>query len=268
MIFYAALMNSGDPIFSPKITLTITNADESTTYGSCSFWFGAASSGGTNDTPDEFGYGEFELSGVPASTTVYGKFTETECARLISATVYEEALSITSANGYVVPSALPVGSPILDARRQDLYELARNLWTDGAAHLFNWSADNQASPQTATGTAKNLVDGSTSAASGPAWRLDTRYCGTRARSTTVPCLLAVRAKMSGTSDSGEVVLSGVSGGSIGTVVVSGATEQWYTATVSLPADLDDYYVAFSNPDFGTGAGETLSVYAASLFQLA
>lgn len=265
----AALQDTGDPVFSPKITVHITNADESTTYGTGVVHFGANNTAATpSDVPSEFGWGEVQINNVPADTDIYGRFEEDDGGRLIAASVCERALEVTSANGYVVPGPVAVQSPIYNDRRQALYDLGVDVWKQGAGHLFNWTVDDQASPRTnASATFKNVVDNDDTGADGPTWRIDTGYCGTRARATAVPCVFAVYAKMSGSTDSGEVSISRTGGSIVGsTITVSGTTAQWYTTTLNLPADIDDYYVEFANPDFSSGAGETISVYAVSLFQ--
>ena len=264
--FLVALQDAGDPIFSPKARLVITNKTGSTTYGTAVFQFGANATT-PDDFPVEFGFGEVTLHGIPADTDIYGRLEDDDAGRLIAVSVAERSLDVSNANGYVVPSQVAATGPIYDARRENLYELGATLWKSGAAHLLNWTVDDQASPRTnASATAKNILDLGTSGDAGPRWSLDTTYCGTSARSTTVPCVLAIYAKMSGASDTGEVTLQAVAGSLSGnTISVSGSTAQWYTLALDLPAALDEYYIEFANPDFGSG-GETISMYAANLYQ--
>lgn len=260
---YMARKNAGDPIFSPKVTVYITNADESTTYGSATFQFGAAPLGGANDWPSEFGQGMVIIEGVPASTTIYGRIEETDEARLISASVYEQSKPISAANGYVVPDVVSAQQPILDERRQAMLELASSLWHEGAAPLYSWSADIQSSPKTTTSTSPvNILDGAAVVdETSPAPTLDTSYGGTAARPNAVPCTFAVRAKVTG--GSGRVYLEDVLGGTLAAISFTETTETWKSTTLDLEALTGKYHVTFE-----ADSGETISAYAASLFQLA
>lgn len=247
------------------VTLYLTNADGSTVYGSGLYARGGNGSGAAvTDTPDEYAQGDIEIFGVPADTDVYGYIEDGIGARVISACVYEESLPLYAANGYVVPSQCAATMPIYDARRKTMYELATRLWKRGAAHLFNWTVDKQSSPRTINnGIAKNIIDNTSTIVSTatPGPTIDLRYCRTRARST-VPCVFAVYASMSGAADTGEVYLMDSTATPLATISISGTAAKWYTVAVDLPATLAKYDLQFGNPD----ALETLSVGAASLYQ--
>src|SRR5690606_488068 len=133
---------SGDAALT--VTLTLTNADESVTYGSGTISIGSGLT--TGDTPDNLLSGTIEISGVPADTTIFGKFIDGIGARLVSATVHEVSLPVSASNGYVVPPQVAATAPIYDARRKTMYELATKLWKRGAAHLWNWTVDDQSTP--------------------------------------------------------------------------------------------------------------------------
>lgn len=256
---------SGGNDNNPSVTVTVTNADESTTYGTKTYSYGTFL-GTPVDTPDRFGYGEITIA-CPADTDIYIRVDDVNGGRVISVSIQEEMTKINSSNGYIVPAGVSVSSPIYDARRELMLETATNAWNKQAAHLWNWTADSDSSPATnATGTAKNLIDTSVTTVStaSPGATLDLRYCKTRS-TTTVPVRIVCYAKMSGSSDNGEVWLLDSDGTVVGTIDgIAGTTAAWYTADIDMPDSLGKFDVQIVNPD----ATETLSVYAFSAWQYA
>lgn len=259
--------NDADPNGTPSVTIAITNADESVTYGSNTLASANNVVGGTpDDTPNEFVAGEIIIGGVPADTDIFIRVEDDNNGRVLAVSIQEEMVKLISGNGYILPPNVSVSTPIYGQRREDMYELATLLHKRQAAQLWNWTVDLQSSPITTnTNTNKNIIDtGVTSvSAASPGATLDTTYCRTRSLAT-VPCKFYVRAKMSASTDIGEVTLRNAAGAAVATVEVNGTVETWYSTTANLTAADGKLDVTYANPDLN----ETLSVYAASLFQYA
>ena len=256
---------------SPSATLYITDASGGTVYGSGSWSFGASATG-VGDFPSEFGVGEIIIGGVPADTDIYGRFEDSQDARLISACVFEESKKVLAGNGYVLPSQVAALGPIYDDRREDMYELATTLWKRGAAQLFNWTANLGATGvSTTSATLTNIVDNSSTAvaASTPGYTLDLRYCRTRALAT-VPCKLVCYGEWvkgaSVNTAGGTVAIKDSGGNTIGSIA-NGWTDTapgWASTTINMPATNEKFDVMYAS-DSGNGSFELAAV---SLFQYA
>lgn len=250
---------------APAVTIAVTNANESTTYGTATLATNNNFGGSTSDdTPNEFISGELVIGGVPADTDVYIKVSDEANGRVLAVSIQEEMVKLISGNGYVLPAGVSVMTPIDAARRETLYELATTLWKRQAAHAWNWTVDNQASPITeSAGTSKNIIDSSTSvSAATPGATLDLRYNRTRGL-TTVPCVFRAYAENTGGAGPNAVLLKDSGGATVATI--SGVTTAgWYSTTVNLPASLAKYDIWFN----GTSGGGTFKLGAVSLFQYA
>jgi len=258
-----AARNDADAL-EPSCTIYVTNADQSVTYGSAEFVYGNNFGTAPGNTPDEFGIGELIIGGVPADTDVYLRIDDNDHGRIVSVTIHEESKKLLASNGYLLPSVVSVGGPIDDARRGSSYALATSLWKRGAAHLFNWTVDLDASKITTTGgTFKNIVDNSSTSVSAatPGWTLDLRYCRTLGQ-TTVPCVFKCYGSAT-VGDTAEVSLVDSGGSPVATISVNSPTNGWFSATVNLPATLAKYDVHYADPD-----GGTISLGACSLYQYA
>lgn len=251
---------------NPSMSITVTNADESTTYGTATYSYGAFL-GTPVDTPERFGHGEITIA-CPADTDVAIRVDDVNGGRVIAVAIQEEMLKLNSANGYIVPANVSIASPIYDARRQLLFETATAAWNRQAAHLCSWTVDDQSVPRlTAFNTSRNLIDNTSIAVSAatPGPTLDLRYCKTRS-STTVPCMLAVWGAMSTGADTGQVRIVDSSGSTIGSVLITSTTASWHTAVIDMPAALDKV-----DPQFRCitgGLGDSFTVGAVSLYQYA
>jgi hypothetical protein len=199
---------------------------------------------------------------LDASTDYYGLFTEESTGRILSATAWELAQLPDEANGYL-EQAFPAFSPIFDDHRASLATLARDLWTDGAAHTWNWTVDDQGTrPATRTSaTPANLIDTSvtTVSAASPGVTLDLASRSTLRRSTVPMAFKAFASKLTG---SGTVTLKSAAGATLATLTVNSVTEQWWSTTVSLPASSAKYDVHIA----GDGVDQ-IEVYAVSLYQV-
>jgi hypothetical protein len=216
--------------------------------------------GVATDVPSEWTEGEGEID-ISADTDYEIRVSESD-GRLISMIVYEKSFSPTVANGYFTQS-VGATSPIYDVQREELMVMATNFWKRGAAHIANWTADDQTAPiSTVSATDTNLWDGSTGAvsASTPGLTLDMRYKASLAGKAGCPVTLWFYA--SSAAGTGTVKVKDSSGAALLTVSVTGAVG-WYSVTGFLPATKAKYdiqYAASSTSPF------TLQLYAISLLE--
>jgi hypothetical protein len=208
------------------------------------------------------------LDGIPADTELYGTFYDLNYGRLVSACVFE--LPTLSENGGYLAGNITTHSAILDTHRQYAAEVSNAVLQKGAAHIFNWTVDNGASPVTnSTSTPKNIIDTSITAvaAASPGWTLDLRNRG-RLSTPDVPVVMNVYASVSAQNfltDAG-IMLVDSSGTAVMSITGSGAsawstTPAWYTVTGTLPATVEKYDLMLYSNDL---AG--FDVYAVSLYQ--
>jgi hypothetical protein len=219
------------------------------------FYFGSTGTGGT--APSSITTTKLYFASVPSDSEIYGTFTDKDGARLVSAVVYEESLALDTANGYSDQN-FAVQQPIYDSHRSTLAQLAGNMWTRGAAHVWNWTADQDSTATVITAATLNVIDGTstTVTTSSPGATLDMRYKNSVGLAT-VTCTFAVYANMG--LGTGSVILKDSAGSAIATITV-GTTLQWYTVTASLPATSAKY-------DVHATCANTMTVYAFSLYEL-
>ena len=255
-----------DPDSSPYVrvrlsTLTPTTVADAVIY--------AGRSGSATDTPAFIQVTEslFPSSGslvpIPADTDLTLMFSDFDNARLVAATVYEVSVQPDTDDGYVDPANLAALGPIYANTRENVANILRSMWRVGSAHLVNWTADIQSTPQTiASDTATNLIDGSSTGAptaATPGFTINLSHCSRFSTSSS-----GVRVKMfvlaKDTTDSnGTVQLVDSDNNVVGSVSSFGTTAAWLSATFYLPAAADKYDLQFLTED------GTLSVYAVSLF---
>lgn len=235
-----------------------------TDIGTAEFHFGY--SVGSNDTPNTFGTIRLPIVDangvivqVDPSTDYFISVSDEQSARAIGVSIYERHLGASTANGYARTEAV-AGSPILSADRQTLLTNLRNQWTDGAAGLWHWASNTDATAPTRTGGDQNIIDASstTPSASTPGATLDLRNRSTVRRST-VPCIWYVNAsRTAGTAG----VSIGINGGTvIATITPTTSSPAWYSTTFDLPATLTKYDILHSC------SGGTVTTYASSLLML-
>jgi hypothetical protein len=254
---------------APAVTLTVT--DGGGTIGTAVFNHGTIDNGAA-DSPLYFAYGGAVLKSagaevaIDADTDYYGLITDTTGGRVIAVTIYESSLTSDTANGYV--GDVQTGGPIYDEDRGDVATILRAMWKSGAAHLLNWTVDNQAAPRTTTSaTEANLIEttltgGSAYGSAAPGFLLDLAN-RTRVKDTGPKIKVAVYASR-GTSD-GAVILASDNGTAIAQVNITGAAA-WYTATATVDLSLwADDANAKCHLVFASGGG-TCSVYAVSVYQ--
>lgn len=253
LVVILMVLPASSAVTSPYVSVNIT--DGGTYNVTKTFYFGSTGTGGSN--PSDVGTTKLYFPGVPSDAEIYGTFTDKDGARLVSAVVYEEALATDTANGYSDQN-FAAQQPIYDSHRSAIAQLAGNMWTRGAAHAWNWSADQDSSATVVTGATLNVIDGTstTVTTSTPGATLDMRYKNSVGLSS-VTCTFAVYANMG--LGTGSVILKDSSGVAIATATI-GTTLQWYTATALLPAVSAKY-------DVHATCVNTMTVYAFSLYEL-
>jgi len=240
------------------------------TVGDATVYAGTTATNGTNtDTPAFFASivvpfidpSDGSIVTIPADTDLTLTFSDFDDARMLSATVFEEAQVPDTLTGYV-DANVSVLAPIIDATREQIATRLNAQWKAGAAHLFNWAADSASAAVTTTSsTAKNLVDrtSTTVAFFTPGYTLDLTNT-TRLSTTTSGTLVTmwVNAKDS-TAGNGTVQL--VDGGAsvMGSITGFTTSQTWQSTTFFLPAAVAKYDLQFK-----TSAG-TLTVYAVSVY---
>ncbi len=264
-----ALRNDDTAPGSSYANLQIKNG-AGTTIGNAVFSYGDTTSSPT-DMPNEWGVVSSLLrsaGGTPvtmtASTAYYGEVTDNNDARIISISIWEVSLAADTDNGYAEQGFTSLG-PVYDLDRQTPATIARSMWTDGAGHLTNVTADiDSAAIVNSTTTAKNVLDTAitTVSSSTPGFTLDLTYKSTIGRSAGVDVPVTLRVYAARTVSNGTIKLKDSSGTTVLTVSVTG-TAAWYEVSGNLPATTSKYDLHLT-----AGAAGTITFYAASLLQLA
>jgi hypothetical protein len=202
---------------------------------------------------------------IPPNTDLQITVTEQDNARTMTLVVFEDSLAADTANGYIDPNVHNL-SPILASSRQGVATLLRNMWLNGASHLFNWSfivdsSGNYGPRSTASATPKNIVDVTSTAntASSPGWTLDLSNTG-RVSNTNRPVVVVQVYGKCTVASNGTVSLTNSGGGTM-SVGPFGTSLGWVSAIGSFIASAQKYDLLFS-----TAAG-TLSVEAVSVYLL-
>lgn len=145
-----APQNDGIAISDPYTRLDITTtSDTSTILANAEVHFGSGD-GSLDDTPNNLGGGwQILVAGSAAtgdywtpdpSTTYAARFSDTNYARLFAACVYEVSLEADTTSGYQ-PLTTALGTPIYDSDRQTPLVMARSIYKDASAPLWNWGSD-------------------------------------------------------------------------------------------------------------------------------
>lgn len=269
-VYIRALLapGNGDP-GDAVATWEVTDEDAPGALGTATIHFGSAKSGGVTDTPAHFAIANatLESSGtiipITADTNFSGLFREPTSgvpARYVGVVAYEVS-TLPNTTSFYVPQGFTAGYPVLDSTSERLTTLLRDMWKQGAAHLFNWSVPDQGTPRTRTSaSAINAVDNSSTSVSvnSPGWTIDLRKRN-RLNATTVPCKFAVYASQS--AGTGIVRLKDSGGSTVVSINVTGAAS-WLTASVNLPNTRAKYDLTYE----GGGGANQISLHAASLFQ--
>ncbi len=185
-------------------------------------------------------------------------------ARIQSINVHEYASLTQNFNGYL-PQNFAAQGPILDAYRQNLSEVTRNLWRRGGAQVWNWTNDDDAIPfSTASATPINLIDGvsTTNNANSIGATLDMTGKARLSQTTGVPVKMYVFGENNTAAD-GRLYLKDSTGATIMSItsgwnVAGGYT--WMSTTGVLPATVGKYDL------LAAAASGTTNVLAVSIFE--
>lgn len=246
-------------------TITVNAYDSASALLGSSISYPGSTVGAASDVPSEWIQGSGAITGATADTDVNFLVQESN-ARIISMTIYEWSLDPTTANGYLLQN-FTAGQPIYDSHRSEIATTATNLWKRGAAHSFNFTVNNQASPITnATATAQNVLDTSVTAvsAASPGYTLEMSYRASLARASTgVPMIMQVYGKTS-TAAVGSVVLVDSGGATVATCSGFSTSAGWVSSgAFNLPASRSKYDLMFTG---SVAPASTVSVYAVSLYE--
>jgi hypothetical protein len=264
---FAFRLGSASLSFGKGVRATVTKTD-GTFVGTCTIQVGGLGTA----TPATWQTGDAPLVDAAGDLVVlepgvvhHAHFEDLVDSSLVFATVYEWSVENDIANG-LAPGSAADGTPILDADRQSVAELASLLWNGQASHLWNWTTNTAAARTTTSGSTANLIDTAvtTVSASSPGATLDLSGWGRVMHATTTVHVWVYGrlASPSGTIE-GRVTLRDSTGAVVSTV--SGFTTaqgQWRAATAVLPASKSKYDLHFELE--GTGSG-TFHVWAVSIF---
>jgi hypothetical protein len=207
------------------------------------------------------------LENVPPDTDLTGLVSDYNYGRVQSVTIFELPSMTDNTDGYLAQN-VTAQSQIVDIYREKQATVQRALWRRGAAHVFNWTVDDQDAtvnaPITRTSaTPINVIDMSstTVSASTPGFTLDMQRKARLSQSGGVPCVIKAFGKMSAGAG-GEVYLVNSLGVIVASVGGFGTTASWQSAAVDLPATEDKYDLFFAN----TSGVNTFTLYAVSCYQ--
>jgi hypothetical protein len=200
---------------------------------------------------------------VTPDSDVFGVFEDKQGAKLISATVLEVSLDHTTENGYL-QSPFGVTAPIYSSMRSGLVTALRTMWKRGAAHLLNWTVDQDSAALTRiSATGVNIIDGTSGvpSSSTPGYTLDLLQKGS-VRRGNVPCVFKAYGKNSAAGGAGaNVDIVDSTNTILASVNFTSTTASWVSTTVNLPASVAKYDLRFR----GDGTN-TVTLYAVSLYQ--
>jgi hypothetical protein len=212
------------------------------------------------------------LDGLTVDTDYYGAVYDVDGGRILSLMVCEMN-SFTENNAGYPAMNLSVMSPVVDATRENIASIVRNVWTKGASTVFTWSRNDGTSPVTITGTTPvNLLDTAVTAvsAASPGWTVDlSNHDRLSQASTGVPVVIKIFGawvqNASPNASGGDVLLKDSGGTTIASVTNgwSSATPAWVTISDYLPASSGKYDVMINSDASGSGS---LSVYAISVYE--
>lgn len=192
--------------------------------------------------------------------------TENEFAAVAAITIFEDTMPGDTGNGHLM-SNVASQTPIYASDRQGVANILRSMWLRGSKHIFNWSrllnrgSGVVESPNTASATLKNILDGTSTSvtASSPGFYTDLSVGLTRLNVAGVKAIVQVWGKCSSAAN-GLVRLKQASGGQIDVGPFT-TSFSWVSGTAQLDATAGKIDMMFS-----TAAG-TLTVGAVSVYLL-
>lgn len=146
---HLAPQDNGTPS-SPYTVLDIADsADPGTVVATARVDFGT-SDGTFDDVPVNFGNSLAVLTApgggawtIDPNTTYLGRFYDVNYARLFAACVYEVSLDADTDNGFA-PISSSFGAPVYYDDRETPIRMARSVFMNAQAPLWNWGSDNNA----------------------------------------------------------------------------------------------------------------------------
>ncbi len=231
-------------------------------------------------TSEQFHYGASPYNGVGSgidTLRVVDKFitvaadsdytvtvTDVDNSAIQSINIHEYASLTQNFNGYL-PQNFAAQGPILDAYRQNLAEVTRNLWRRGGAQVWNWTTDVDSAVTILTSTTqKNLIDGvsTTNTTTSIGATVDMTGKTRLTQTTGVPCVMKAYA----IGDSGVTIavrLVNSSNAVIGTVTIPIGAAGWQSTSIVLPASADKYDIQAALTGAGVNDG---GVFAVSIYE--
>lgn len=207
----------------PTVAIQVAQASSPGTLHESRFSYAPQDAGVTIGGSDAV-HKNLSISGLLPNTEYHGIVRFTNGARLTHLTVHEAMSRVADSDnlGITNPTAFVNEGPIMRRDHVDLNFAAVNLWRHQAAHLLSWtsnySVESTLCPQIAsTGFQEILGTG------GPRMFINCINRGTLQRPQAIPCRMAVRAEMSGGTQSMDFRLRSFGGAIIGpfTATVSG-----------------------------------------------
>lgn len=190
----------------------------------------------------DFVHKSLSVTGLSPNTEYHGIVRFTNGARLVYLTAHEVQARVADDANLVVtnPTAFVNEGPIMRRDQVDLNFAAVNLWRHNAGHLLSWtsnySVESTLCPQIASSAFQEILG-----TGGPRMFINNVNRGTLQRPQAIPCRMAVRAEISGGTQSMDFRLRSVGGAIIGpfTATVSGfdpgtAGWPWVVGSVTMP----------------------------------
>jgi hypothetical protein len=228
------------------------------------------SDGSYTDIPINFGGvtqvaidGDGLLLEVEPDTDYWGRISDVNYGRVVSAAAWEFSLAPDTDSGY--PSnTIRSGTPIVDLHRSAVIEMGRTLWRKGGQQLINWCSDTDATAPTTSGAQagyENVISGSgTVSAASPGWTLDMRKRTTLSRAALgVPVVMKVTA-VSTAANTATVRLVDSNGDTVLEQACDQAGQFNYTTTGYLPAAVDKYDIHWG------GTSDDFTPYSVNVYE--
>lgn len=254
--------NSGGPQFYWETK----NVDTGATTNQATHVWSSLVPAGTGRNPEDLAVVTQDWNLTPRDTYEFGLHVASGC-RPVGCSIYEvPRLTLDTASDlYMDPRPFAARLPIHDPWILNLLLRTETAWQELGAQHIAWCV-NQDAPITRTSTSgANLMDQTVTAwaASSPGWKAYVKNRGSH-DSNNVAAVFAARAKVS--AGTGTIELhKDTSGTPIASLSITGTTTAWVSTTVNLDAGQtsEKYDILIKGP----GGADTLSVYAASLYDL-
>lgn len=253
---------------NPQSQVTFTLVGDTVPSAWCDHFYGASTD---DDNADNVAVGQSRpIDGTGfvdllPDTDYEVNVLDVDNARTMSVSIFEYALPLTTANGYINAGVVAT-QPILDSHRGEMTALYRTEWKRNGAPLITFSTSLDSAPRTITSaTITNLLDGvtgsPTAATAGYTLSLANRSTLRRA-ADGIPVIMRAYGKCAG-GGSGHVYLTNSAGTDVIDTEIDTTTEGWYSSgPFNLPATDGKYDLRF-----GGDGTNLLTVRAVALYSL-